>query len=422
MAQEGPLKEHDKLTVPEDFDLPDALIHPVPRPLPDNILHERHLKQLLLQIILGIIAVGCFVFSRLDWIQYMSLYFLPLAWLDWIGGGLLLIQFIALLRRNTLPVHLKAFRDGTAVPAIINDLVKKPEIVINGVPSQYAYFANVSLRLPGEPDSDNYVIKSIQLPNPDEYNCNYRVGDWVPALCMPVKGGYYINLYGFIGVDKNAGVIKLDKDKKLSVRNILKLSLLLMLLPGFFFVLFWNIYAMGRYSPLEMNFSDAWPALAVGAVAGLFFTFIWLLYSVRKAKMVKIANAEAVKNGESEEVYHDFWIGKGGSSWFIRIIVFVGLPLLSAVIIYCWAISLNALFDRSEARIEVVDIDRTYMETHAMVFRQYIIEYHFPGKSKKHKFLASYPHIAYFIDGKGAIVAVHKGAFGWPWVKKIAPL
>ena len=69
------------------------------------------------------------------------------------------------------------------------------------------------------------------------------------------------------------------------------------------------------------------------------------------------------------------------------------------------------MLDKSEARVEVVDIDRTYMQTHAIIFRQYIIEYHFPGKSKKHKFLASYPHLTYFIERKGAIIAVHKGAF-----------
>ena len=233
--------------VPDDFDFPDALIHPVPRPLPGNILHERHLKQLLFQIVLGIIAVSCFVLSRVGWIQYMSLYFLPLAWLDWIGGALLLILIVALLCRNVLPVHLKVFRNGTAVPAVINELVKKPEVIINGVPSKYAYFANVSLRLPGEPEPSSFIVKSIQLPDPNQYECTYRVGDWVPALCMPVKGGYYINLYGFIGVDENTGVIKSRREKEFSIKDILKLLLLLPLLPGFFLVIFWNIYAIGRF-------------------------------------------------------------------------------------------------------------------------------------------------------------------------------
>ena len=83
MVDNGTEPERIQFAVPDDFDFPDALIHPVPRPLPAEILHERHLKQLFLQVVLGVIAVSCFGLSRVGWIQYMSLYFLPLAWLDW---------------------------------------------------------------------------------------------------------------------------------------------------------------------------------------------------------------------------------------------------------------------------------------------------------------------------------------------------
>lgn len=422
MPLEEVLPEKIDINVPDDFDLPDLLVHPVPRPLPEKVMRKRHMSQITIQVCMGISAIACILLSRWGLVQYMSLYFLPLAWLDWIGGALLVIQFIMLLCRNLLPPHLQAFRDGIAVPAVINDLVKQPEMIVNGVPSRISYFANISLIMPGHSEANTVNVQSFPLHSPDDYDCTYHVGDWIPALCNPTSGGYNVNIYGFVGVDDNVGVVKRNKSEKVSWKALVKVVLLLPLIPVLFFLLFWNVYAYEHYSPLNVGFADVWPALALGAGLGFAGMTGWLIYSLRQHQRVRKKNAIAAANGKPVENSGNFWTGGGSNRRFMRIIMFFGAPFISALIVYCWAITLNAMLDDSEARVEIVDIDSTVMVTHTMIFRQYVIKYHFPGKKKIRSFHTSYGNLRYFVDRKGAIVAVHKGAFGWPWIKKMAPL
>ena len=165
-----------------------------------------------------------------------------------------------------------------------------------------------------------------------------------------------------------------------------------------------------------------WPAFAIGAVIGLAAMVWWLVSSRRKKRAFDAANRAAAEKGEATEYFTDFWQVSGLDKLLRLIIIGVGVPLMCSMVSYCGAITLNACLDDSEAQVEIVDIDKLVMKTHAYMFREYVIEYHFPNDKKKRSFTTSPFHIAGFSNSKGGAVAIHRGAFGWKWIKKIAPL
>ncbi len=416
------MENPQQFEVPKDFDLPEELITPAPRPLPEHVTSDlKHLK-LFIQICLFIGALCCFGLARTMWINRLALYFLPLAYLDWIGIGLIIIQLGHLLLSRNMPHRLTLFQNGIPAPARIEKLEKRPGMTLNGMPTQYAYNAIITIRVPGSPETDVLEVQSQILPDKNSCICTYKVGDYVSALCRPMEHGVNVNLYGFLNISKTEGVIKKDEKKKTTFKEIVIVISLLLLLPGLFFIIFGCSYAYNNYSPLNFQFSLVWPAFAIGAVIGLAVMVWWLVSSRRKKRAFDAANRAAVEKGEATEYFTDFWHGSGFDKLLLIIIMGVGIPLMCSLVTYCGAITLNAWLDDSEAQVEIVDIDKLVMKTHAYMFREYVIEYHFPGDKKKRSFTTSPFHIAAFGNSKGGAVAVHSGALGWKWIKKIAPL
>jgi len=95
--------------------------------------------------------------------------------------------------------------------------------------------------------------------------------------------------------------------------------------------------------------------------------------------------------------------------------------MLGGVIVLCWCDTANALLDKSKPEFRPVEIVEFWSTTHSFLFREYEIEYRFPGESQTRKLLSTPAHMRQFHSRSG-IAEVHAGRFGWCWVKTLAPL
>jgi hypothetical protein len=60
------------------------------------------------------------------------------------------------------------------------------------------------------------------------------------------------------------------------------------------------------------------------------------------------------------------------------------------------------------------------MTTHALVFREYELEFRLEGFREKSRMLTTPEHLAAFRDVH-AVAQVREGRLGWPWVETVIP-
>jgi hypothetical protein len=94
--------------------------------------------------------------------------------------------------------------------------------------------------------------------------------------------------------------------------------------------------------------------------------------------------------------------------------------LLGGLTTYCWALTANAMFDRSPPERRLVRIERFMMKTWNFLFRQYYIEYRIPGHEGKLEHYLTPQEIAEF-DVPLGIAEIHAGWLGWRWVRRVVP-
>jgi hypothetical protein len=79
------------------------------------------------------------------------------------------------------------------------------------------------------------------------------------------------------------------------------------------------------------------------------------------------------------------------------------------------------LLDNSKPDFRPVEIVEFWSTTHSFLFREYEIEYRFPGEQKTQKLLSTPAQMRQFRI-KAGVAEVHAGRFGWSRVKDVSPL
>src|SRR4029079_17111530 len=125
-------------SIPDGLTLPSELAGPPPRPLPDFI-YRSPLAQNRRNVFWGLLTVGCLcgILAPFPFVATLSLYILPLGYLNWIAGVLI---FIALLQRVSGGEGKQACRyvsTGDTSFARVDSIVKAPTVVMNGQPTHY---------------------------------------------------------------------------------------------------------------------------------------------------------------------------------------------------------------------------------------------------------------------------------------------
>jgi hypothetical protein len=65
-------------------------------------------------------------------------------------------------------------------------------------------------------------------------------------------------------------------------------------------------------------------------------------------------------------------------------------------------------------------VEEMTQTTHALLFREYELEFSLAGSSTRHK-LWSTPQELDAFRSKAAVAHVREGRLGWPWVEKVVP-
>jgi hypothetical protein len=191
---------------------------------------------------------------------------------------------------------------------------------------------------------------------------------------------------------------------------------------AFFGVLIWNVYAISKYSPLEITFSVAAIPVSLGGLILGGGLIAWLASrQARSRRDLAERNEKALAAGEAVELEAPKRGLFGSHGLIMSIVIGFGALMLGGGIVLCWCFTANALLDNSKPEFRPVEIVEFWSTTHSFLFREYEIEYRFPGEQKTRKLLSTPAEMRQFRMRLG-LAEVHAGRFGWPWVKDIAPI
>lgn len=391
---------------------------PPPRPVPAAFGRGRYATARRRQaVILLVIAALCFSLSAWPLVERWGQFFLPLAYLDWIGFGLL-----AIAAAVALPVLLRRgpyrfFIHGTPSAARIVDLALVPTRVVNGQEAEFRYVAAISRH-----DAQGQLVLAETRSDPisplrnELTACTYRVGDYVTALSLGAGAREKLRLYGFLGLVPGVGLVPKHRQKSLA-------AVLGSVLLGaaIFFILFWNVWAFSRYEPIAFELEQfLWPALAGAVLIGGGVLVAMFVNQRRVEARREARNRAALAAGEAIEAAPGKrgWFGNHGP--ILAATLLLGAPLLGAVIAICWALSANALLDRSPPVPTPAYLVEMSQTTHYLIFRTYTISYLLSGDDEPQDFLSDPRHMDLF-DSPQAVATVRAGRFGWPWVEDLRP-
>lgn len=404
--------------VPSGLRLPPELEGDVPRPLPAEV-QEGPLAQRKRSAFWGLLtaAAVCLVLSGLPFVDTLALYFLPLAYLTWISIGLVVIAFVTYLSGGALKKAAQYVQHGNAAFGRVVELIKYPSVSMHGQPTMHAFGATVQLL---HPDTNQPV--SIQVKSPDFstskkelVETRFQIGDFVPVVWLPNKFDKTFQIYDFLEATHASS---LERGVNAAKKPLWQIVLLAISVPAFLFILFWNVYALGRYMPLDFDFvhDGLWPAV-VGGALGLAFAAVCWLATRKKAVQADQRNLNAPAVRKAVEIPPK----RGTVSKSVGMFVLgVGAILLGAGTCLCWCFTANALFDRSPIKTQPVQITDMIQTTHDFILRDYRLKYRFKGKKKDDELLTTPDHLNQF-DAPIGVAEIRSGWLGWPWVETVRP-
>jgi hypothetical protein len=252
----------------------------------------------------------------------------------------------------------------------------------------------------------------------DAYEIPFKVGDEVTGVYLPGRLDKSLRLYAFLDLSPDVNLTR--PAAPADANPIVKAALLVTVIPAIFVILFANIYAYGRYHPLE---TDPWTfavPMAAGAVllGGGIFAGLLLGHRAEQTRLAE-RSVEALSSGKAIEVGSPF-LGPGVQGLLLRVVVFAGALLIGGLTVVCWCFMANAWLDRSPASALPATVRGMTMTTHAFLFREYELEYQLDGSTEKRTMLTTPEHLSTF-HGPEAVAKRRGGALGWAWIETVQP-
>ncbi len=412
------MASNSEFIIPAGLSLPEELIGDTPRELPASVrfgpLSQSRRKAFWAFLVVGAV---CFVLDSLPFIGILSLYILPLDYLKWVGGACLLISVVGQFFGGEFKKATLYIEEGEVAYGRVMQLLLVPTNVYNGQTLAFAFCAAVEVRHPATNQLTQVEVKSRGIPThlKDRVDTHFRVGDYVPIVWLPGRFEKSVQIYDFLELTPENSLDRLDANPKNSLVELIQAAVFA---PLFFILLFWNVYAYGRYEPIEFSFEDGVAPIVVGAVLGLGLTvFGWLVVRRQRIRIAE-RNAQSSLVGRAVELeYESGFLAKYG----LGAILVAGAMLLGGATVLCWCFTANALLDNSPVKESAVDITNMIQVTHSFIFREYKLEYRWPGEDKDHSLLTTPDHLAQFLAPMGT-ARVRSGWLGWRWVETIDPL
>jgi hypothetical protein len=379
--------------IPADATLPEELQGEPPRELPMSVrfgpLAQSHKK-----IVWGLLVAGavCLVLDQLPFVHTMALYILPLAYIKWLGLILGAVGIVTHLTGGEYKKHTRYVTEGQPGWGRVTDLALAPAMVQNGQVINYFFSASYSIR---RPDSSELAVlndtsRPVETHLKDFTDTRFRVGDYVPIVWLPGKFEKTVKIYDFLGLTEESDLVRFDSKKQ----SLLQLLALVLLLPLMFITLFWGLYSFGRYHPIEFDYSTQGlvPMIAGGTLGAMLAIGSWLFQLRKRRKSLERNEMSAMVGRAVELDYKENFLVRN----FMRLVILSGSILMGAVITVSWCFTANALFDNSPEKLSQVDITKMTQVTHSYIFREYQLEYSWPGDNDDHKMLTTPEHLSQF--------------------------
>jgi hypothetical protein len=399
---------------PADYTFETELLAPVPRATSGLARRSRTgLRHQWGWRAVVVFGVACVVVGLLPAVNEWSQFVLPLAFLSWLGVGVIVIGLLGSLDRTYASVPDRYLPEGVPLVVRVLELVKVPVKMHYGH-SEHSFRALVEFRDPetGEHCCQECVSRDFRAGAKDAYTTSFKVGDYVTAVYLPGKSRSSPRLFAFLELLPGIGVVRCRPLWADLWKGLWKNLLLLAVLAGLFAISMWNIYAFRHYHPIDFDYRRAiWPMLTGGIAFAGFFRGRARLRRRRERRWIAEESTAAQARGEHFEVgFLPSW-GSPGRRGFVKVLTFFGSIGFGALTALCWCFTVNAWLDDSPAEFRAAEIAERRIETRGGVFREYLVEYTLRDPLLKNTFSTT-PAPWEVLMNRTAIAEVHAGRFG----------
>jgi hypothetical protein len=355
-----------------------------------------------------LIGLACLMFSRVHFVRELSYYLLPLGYLSWIGGGLLLIGTLLLgtlhLPGGPLGVPFKYIKRGQPVVArILQKGLFRSTVKVHGSSiTHFGYETGVQLLNPENGRLENIQVRSDEIGTVDKashFREPFEVGDYVTLVYLPGKLEKTARIYSLLGVSGTAPFIEKDgRPWERGMSAAMTLAVVGLVIAGFGLLLS-AIYSIEFRFPVSENDSAMLrPMIPVFAIlAPLCGWGMW-----------KLLKRESSKGG-TQRRFARLWAVLAG---------LVGGAMGSAVLVAF----INSALDRSPPLYQEFEVVNLWEETHDGVIRTYKIEYEPLGGGKRQKYPANHETLEKFSVTVAGVAQRHRGFLGLPWIRAVYPM
>lgn len=193
---------------PADYTFETELLAPVPRPISDLTRRSRMgLRHKWGWRAVAIFGIACVIVGALPTVHFWSHFVLPLAFLSWIGVGIIVIGLLGSLDHSYFSVPDRYLREGIPLVVRVLELVKLPVRLLSGH-AEYGFRALVEFRDPetGDHCFQQCVSRDFTAGARDAYTTSFKVGDYVTAIYLPGNARTSLRLFGFLDLVPGIGV------------------------------------------------------------------------------------------------------------------------------------------------------------------------------------------------------------------------
>ena len=400
---------------------------PSPRPRPDLLKQGRYAsKQRATNWAMLVVGAILSALGPTPVVQTMGLYFLPLAYLTYIGLVVLAFGGLGLVLNAVRSGPYRYVEEGVPVVARILALRLVPSAYHEGNPTRYRFDALFDYLDPetGKPTTAEGPSSDFLADARQGLTTSYRVGDYASAVYLPHDPAKSIKLYGFLDLRPDLGFVRRDAMPEASPA---KAIVAVFAVVGIFAAIIWNLYAFGRFSPVQISPTDGrrYVGRDRGDRPGRGRALVARGPSRSKARRTLRGDLRRRRGrgpGRGDRARHPPQARAVRRPRAVRDphprrrLAPHGRPDLLLLGHH------RQRPARRLARHDEAPADRRGGPGHppGPLFRRCKLKYHFLDDPKTKRYLSSPAHLD-TLDGPLALAEVHAGLFGWPWVKDIRP-
>lgn len=383
---------------PQPFPPEEELQGDAPRPVPRELYQGSYFRSRF-SAMTACVGSGAalFVLSFIPFINEMAHYVLALAYLQWIGIGLIAIGACIYAATVLMQGRFAYVRSGVAFPLRV--LLEGRYLGGTEQQPQFGFVIAGEFQDPESGEQQFLTLNSeivSSTSKADRYECTLNEGDYATAVYLPSKGLESARLYGFLGLNPEVDFIRRDGKP---VRGGVSMFAVLGGIVAFIAVL---LLLVGLLYAMEFRWPMNEDATFIGALAGIGVT----------AGLVVGILLFVLRNRINLE-------GGAGSA----VILGIGAGIFSALLSGIGLSNLNAMLDDSEPEYrEFAVIDYWQTTTTPLFICEYEIEFQYIEDGTDDKMPVWYSRMGEFELCNAGVVEVRDGALNWRYIHDIHPV